>query len=151
MGYALGQLYGEEIIANINGMVDYYMGQVTRFLKGYGLPDVLALALTEVAKKIAFAAVDLNYEIAKPYMPARITDEMQGIHDGSNGVADYKMVRRINFLPEIIKAQCTIAGAFGAATKDGNLLHLRALDWDHNAPVDKYPAIVIYEPTEEGS
>ena len=61
------------------------------------------------------------------------------------------MVRRINFLPEIIKAQCTIAGAFGAATKDGNLLHLRALDWDHNAPVDKYPAIVIYEPTEEGS
>ena len=76
MGYALGQLYGEEIIANINGMVDYYMGQVTRFLKGYGLPDVLALALTEVAKKIAFAAVDLNYEIAKPYMPAKITDEM---------------------------------------------------------------------------
>ena len=30
-------------------------------------------------------------------------------------------------------------------------MHLRALDWDHDAPVDKYPGIVIYEPTEAGS
>lgn len=107
--------------------------------------------MTEVARKVAFAAVDLNYEIAKPYIPSRFIEEMQGIHDGSNGVADFLMIRRINFLPEIIKAQCTIAGAFGPATKDGNLLHLRALDWDHNAPVDKYPGIIIYEPTEQGS
>lgn len=61
------------------------------------------------------------------------------------------MVRRINFLPELIKAHCTIVGAFGPATKAGNLLHLRALDWDFESPVDKYPGIVIYEPTEAGS
>ena len=28
---------------------------------------------------------------------------------------------------------------------------MRALDWDHNAPVDKYPSIIIYESTEAGS
>ena len=61
------------------------------------------------------------------------------------------MVRRINYLPEIIKAACTITGAYGEATEEGNLLHLRALDWQKDAPIYKYPAIVIYDSTEPGS
>ena len=76
---------------------------------------------------------------------------MQGIHDGSKGVADFKLLRRINFLPEIIKAACSIVGAWGPATEDGKVYHLRALDWDSKAPISNYPAIVIYTPSEENS
>lgn len=42
-------------------------------------------------------------------------------------------------------------GAWGPATEDNKLYHLRALDWDRNAPSNQYPAVVIYESTEEGS
>ena len=42
-------------------------------------------------------------------------------------------------------------GAWGPATADGEVLHLRALDWKRDALVNEFPAITIYEPTEEGS
>jgi hypothetical protein len=61
------------------------------------------------------------------------------------------LLRRINFFPEITKAACTIVGAWGSATEDGSIYHLRTLDWDGNAPMSKYPAIIIYESTEEES
>ena len=37
---------------------------------------------------------------------------------------------------------------WGAATADNKLYHLRALDWSVEAPMNKYPSIVIYESTE---
>ncbi len=45
---------------------------------------------------------------------------------------------------------CTVFGAWGEATADGKLYHLRALDWMPDAPVNKYPTVILYEPTEEG-
>ena len=37
------------------------------------------------------------------------------------------------------------------ATTDNRLLHLRALDWDAYAPINEFPTVIIYEPTESGS
>jgi len=34
---------------------------------------------------IAFYLVDLNWQIALPYIPQRFVDELNGIADGSNG------------------------------------------------------------------
>lgn len=34
---------------------------------------------------------------------------------------------------------------------NGDLLHLRALDWDYHAPLNNYPVIVVYHSTEKGS
>jgi len=76
---------------------------------------------------------------------------MQGIADGSAGKVDYDLLRRINMIPEITQAACTVLGAWGVATENNTLLHLRALDWDANAPISQYPSVIIYEPTEEGS
>lgn len=44
-----------------------------------------------------------------------------------------------------------MAGTWGSATASGHLLQLRALDWDRNAPMSKFPTVVVYHPTEEGS
>jgi hypothetical protein len=60
-------------------------------------------------------------------------------------------LKRMNILPELTQARCTVVGAWGVATKDNRLLHLRALDWDAFAPINKYPTVILYEPTEEGS
>lgn len=74
---------------------------------------------------------------------------MQGLADGS-GIS-FERIRRANMLPELIQAHCTVLGAWGPATTDGKLYHLRALDWDAFAPINEYPIVIIYEPTEEGS
>lgn len=52
-------------------------------------------------------------------------------------------------IPEITQAACTILGAYGEATADGKLYHLRALDWMPRAYVNQYPSVIIYESSEE--
>ncbi len=42
-------------------------------------------------------------------------------------------------------------GAWGKASATGNVLHLRALDWEEHAPISRYPVLAVYHPTEEGS
>jgi hypothetical protein len=58
----------------------------------------------------------------------------------------YKDMRRLNLLPELIKAACTVLGAWGASTISPTLLHLRSLDWDEKAPIAKYATVTIYHP-----
>jgi len=60
-------------------------------------------------------------------------------------------VKRVNLFPELIKGSCTIIGAWGPATSDGNLLQMRALDWDPKGPMNKYPMISIYHSNVENS
>lgn len=57
----------------------------------------------------------------------------------------------MNILPELTQAHCSVVGAWGTATKDNRLLHLRALDWDAFSPINQYPTVILYEPSEEGS
>lgn len=48
--------------------------------------------------------------------------------------------------PELIKAGCTILGAWSKSTVDEKLLTLRALDWDKDAPINRNPLITVYHP-----
>lgn len=53
--------------------------------------------------------------------------------------------------PELIKASCSIIGAWGGAVAsdaEGRLLQLRALDWDTDGPFQKDPVVVVYHPEE---
>lgn len=93
----------------------------------------------------------MNWDVAYPYIPSRFEEELKGIAECSNGVIDYMSLRRINMMPELTRAACTIVGAHGVATQDQTLLHLRALDWSPDAPVNRYPSIIIYEPSEANS
>lgn len=54
-------------------------------------------------------------------------------------------------VPELLKASCSVLGAYGKATPTGKTIHLRALDWDAHAPMSRWPLIVVYHSTEEGS
>lgn len=51
----------------------------------------------------------------------------------------------------MLKASCSILGAYGKATQSGKTVHLRALDWEAHAPMNKWPTIVVYHPTEANS
>lgn len=68
------------------------------------------------------------------------------------GKLSYLNIRRLNMFPELTQAACSIVGAWGVATNPANQLYqLRALDWSSDAPINKYPTIVVYHSTEEGS
>ena len=77
MGFALGQLYGDEISESIDFMISYYSGIIIQFLKmEFGLPDFVSVAIVEVVKKIAFAILDLNYLVTSSFVPQRFIDEL---------------------------------------------------------------------------
>ena len=48
----------------------------------------------------------------------------------------------------MIKAACTVAGVWNAATLNKQTLHLRSLDWDSNNPISKYPTVIVYHPSD---
>jgi hypothetical protein len=64
----------------------------------------------------------------RPFTPKRYLDEYAGMAAGSGIPANNFM--ELNIPPEIMKAGCSILGVFGKATLNGDLIHLRALDWD---------------------
>ena len=52
-----------------------------------------------------------NYIITKKYTPQRWEDEMKGIAKGSG--IPVKTWRRLNLIPELLKASCSIGGWWG--------------------------------------
>ena len=52
---------------------------------------------------------------------------MRGIADGSG--IDFKMFRRIHMIGELTKGACSMFGAWGKATSNGQTVQMRALDW----------------------
>jgi len=109
------------------------------------LKNIIGKGALAVAKKL----LDLNYFITKKYTPKRWEDEFKGIAKGSGIPASHW--RRINLIPELLKASCSIGGWWGPATATGQLLQLRALDWESHAPISKFPMIAVYHSTEPGS
>ena len=55
----------------------------------------------------------------------------------------------MNILPELIKAACTVAGVWKEGSQKGKTLHMRALDWDAANPINKYPIITVYQPSDK--
>ena len=58
---------------------------------------------------------------------------------------------QLNMIPEYTRAGCSILGAWGKATLNGDLVQLRALDWDRNNPINKFPIFLVYDLEEKGS
>ena len=47
-------------------------------------------------------------------------------------------------LPEATKGACSMIGASDTATETGNLLQLRALDWDVDGPFKDHANLIVY-------
>lgn len=150
MGFAYGQLFAAELKDQLENTHYMYPAIAWGIMEDFGVPMKLLSVLNhDILYRIALLMMDINWEVAKPWIPQRYIDEMQGMAEGSG--IDVQEFIRMNILPELTQAHCSVVGAWGSATKDNRLLHLRALDWDAFAPINKYPSVIIYEPTEENS
>ena len=65
----------------------------------------------------------------------------------SSGV-DYKSSLRVNMIPELVQASCSMFGAWGPAIQNttGSLVQLRALDWNMGGPFQTAPIVTVYHP-----
>ena len=152
MGHALGELYGREIGKNLQNLYDsLFLMYDENLAPLIPIKSLQRPIYEKIVLPIFIELLDINWSIAKKYVPKRFEDEMRGVADGSGGHVDYLTLRRVNMVPELTRAACTIVGAWDTATADGKIYHLRTLDWSPTAAVNQYPVIIIYNPTETGS
>ena len=85
-----------------------------------------------------------------------VYDEVAGIAHGAcvaTGCADEAALRarvmQINLLPELIQMQCSMMGAWGAATPTGHLTQLRTLDFGEG-PFANASVLVVHHPKAAG-
>jgi hypothetical protein len=139
MGYALGKLMSEELNAILPLYFAYLDKTIEQVLKI--LPKFIADWIVELGLP---GALDLNYEITREYTPPWFEEEIRGLADGSG--ASFDSIRQMNLLPELIKASCTVLGAWNESTVSSGLLHVRSLDWDAEAPIAQFATVTIYHP-----
>ena len=75
-------------------------------------------------------------------------DEIQGFADGAG--VDPTTILHLNMIPELVKAACSMLGAWGPATakSTAGLLQLRALDWGLDSPLVQFHQLTIYHPSD---
>ena len=130
-----------------------------------GLPEWLQDIIKDPLKAIATDVFDLAlgyvYDVQKEYIeasPASIWEETDGIAEGLCDVlkcsalklAEYKKkIRHINMLPELIRMQCSMMGAWGVATPNGKLVQMRTLDFG-SGPFANVTFLAVAHPSDAG-
>jgi hypothetical protein len=80
----------------------------------------------------------------EPHVPERYLEEMRGLADGAG--VDLQTVHRAHAIPDLSEFHCTFFAAWGSATADGHLHQIRALDYEMDAGIQQYPALIVCEP-----
>lgn len=120
------------------------------------LPEALARRIARLALN---AALDATYLLTLLYTPARFVDEMIGLAQGAQ--VEFDDVVRVQMIPELLQASCSMLGSWGPATwrsdklreeeQSCGLFQMRALDWDMEAPIVDFPAVIFYHPADGNS
>jgi len=141
MGVAHGQLLKDTILQMYDEFYDYANDQADQYLKY--LPEFLRKIIVDEGID---AALEFEVLMTHSYIPSYFEDEIKGLADALG--RSYESVLRFMLFPELIKAACTIVGAWGNATSDGGLYHLRGLDWGTTNPFRQFPTVTVYHPIE---
>jgi len=150
MGLAHGQLMKEEI----NEMLPVLMAWFEKYLQTNvteiaRLPVPLKKWIAKTAVWLGQGLLDLNFWVTNPYTNPRFDQELQGMSLGSG--IPLNNLRQMNLIGEMLKASCSILGAYGKSTASGKTVHLRALDWEAHAPQNRWPQITVYHSNEPNS
>lgn len=142
MGYAYGQMLRTEMKTMFPLAYDYLAQKLNSTLPAW-IPAVIRNLIINDGPEVA---LDFTFNATKPFTPAHHYETLQGMADGSG--LDFMYVARISMIPELIKAQCSMLGAWGPATAQvgGGLVQLRALDWETGGPFQRFPTVTVWHP-----
>src|SRR5262249_42990396 len=130
-GYQHGFLFREEVRASVQGFLSYVYHEFP------------------LGKYAAQALLDYAYHCFLPFIPQSYREEMQGLADGAG--LPLRDIHRVHAAPDLFELRgivgCASFAAFGRATPDGHLYHLRNLDWIFAAGVQQHPLLLMYPET----
>jgi isopenicillin-N N-acyltransferase-like protein len=144
MGFAQGQLYTPQVRDMANRTWGYMVEQVAENLPS--LPQWLRDLIGDLGLELA---LDALIDLTRPSTGAYFYEELAGM--GAGAGVDAKLLERIHLIGELTQGDCSMIGAWGAATEGGKTLQLRALDWDTEGPFRDYPAVTVYHPSTPGA
>ena len=113
-------------ILYINGS-NYEMGYQHGFLLKNETQEVLRAFIQRAKDKFTYEALVNLWNITQPYIPSCYIEEMQGIADGANVSFDELGISYMTVVK--IDVKCFTYAAWADATEDGNLYHVRSLDF----------------------
>ncbi len=121
--------------ASIEETVDKYVPKdVAELVAIYGLDVVL----------------DLQYDLMRNHMSHAFIEEVKGVAEA--GGLTFKELMRVQMFPELVKAHCSMVGAWGEATAPAfrdSLIQLRALDWATDSPLQQWPLVTVIHTSEQ--
>lgn len=147
MGFATGSLLAADLQVFIPQVMAYFEQTA-----GDSFPkDTPSWLLNIIEKYGVPLALDWTYEMTKPYTPKHYDDELAGLAAGAR--INLRELRRLNMIPELIKAACSMVGAWGPAIAESRvgstLYQLRALDWETKGPFQDYPVVMVYHTEDQ--
>ena len=84
MGYAYGQLFATDLVKQFKNIEYMYPSVAQSMLAKFGVPESLISIMTnEILLEAANLMLDVNWQIALPFIPQRFIDEIKGISEGS--------------------------------------------------------------------
>ena len=168
-GVAHGSLLSDELVQFMTTDLQSYFLQECDQIPVDKLPKWLAGAIVKLCQDAAPTAFDLAlgwvWDQQVKYINAsktNVVEEMQGIAAGickparinatvpslcSNPKKLLKTIYNVNMLPELVQMQCSMMGAWGAATPDQKLVQLRTLDFG-GGPFADQTMLVVHHPTD---
>jgi len=152
MGEAAGELYKEDLEEFFPAFWSWVSNYLVNLAAEY-VPIVkyFSKPLNSFVQALSRNLLDFQWWLSEDYIAQYYKDEMKGMATASG--VDERQFIRIGILPETLKMACSTLGAWGPATKewsDGGLLHIRALEWALNSPINKLATFIVYHP-EEGN
>ena len=130
--YELGKQHGELLRDDVRAMVGRTLAYVRSYLK---VPLVKAW--------LGNWWLDQSWAPAKRFVPNAYLEELRGLADGSG--VPLRELWRLHALPDRTYA-CSNLAAWGRATADGRLIHVRNLDWNIGIGVQRYAIVFVVRP-----
>ena len=143
--YGRGFVHGTALKQNVTRLIkDTYAH--FRALAESGSLDVTN-DTAALLKHLGFeGALQYVANVTAPHTSDAMAWELRGLADGA-GVA-HSIVVGVHLFPELMQSSCTTVSAWGTATVHGEMLAVRALDWDTSGVLQNYPALFVYHPMD---
>ncbi|MBI2104006.1 MAG: hypothetical protein HYT90_00290 [Candidatus Omnitrophica bacterium] len=131
--YELGRQHGDALREEVRASV----AQVLGFFRGYlKVPWAGGLAVNWW--------LDRAWAQAVPFVPADALEELRGLADGSG--VPLRELFRLHAIPDRTYS-CSNFAAWGRATAGGRLIHVRNLDWNIGAGIQRFPVVFVVRPS----
>jgi len=128
IGRQHGELLRHEVRESVRQLLGYFYGYVK-------IPGVRVWLVNWW--------LDQAWRQAQPYVPADYLEELQGLSETSG--VPLKDLYRLHAIPDRTYS-CSNFAAWGDATRDGRLIHMRNLDWNIGAGIQRHAVIFVVRP-----